>query len=395
MSPKKKRPTAAQSLIDSLLDERTPAPQPESKTGTLKIVTHQRTQFHDEPHSAVSKTMSIGENEADKITVTGAGSGTAETAVNELEVESTGSRVKKMNVDPLSTAITATGAIEVEPVESHYPEYSQSTEDATVQNTPVSRPSANLSDETARSEVARSIDRAMPTEVRTGVKPSFKPEDYAGGGDYNRPAQASNQGFASAEAALKQSDSLRIAQAHISELEQELEKMRRENEQLATAGETLRRRSDELLSKAERLELQYVETKKIAEEEKKVLRSQLQHKDRESLELRGRLEEMEGRLESNFKKIRVRERELEHRLEIVKAESATLVSSKDKMILDLKRQIDQLTHENEFGKNKSQELFNQYKGKQDTIRRVVRALRIALTILEGDEDSGSGQDEAG
>jgi hypothetical protein len=70
-------------------------------------------------------------------------------------------------------------------------------------------------------------------------------------------------------------------------------------------------------------------------------------------------------------------------------ESATLVSTKDKMILDLKRQIDQLTHENEYGKQKTQELFNQYKDKQETIRRVVRALRIALTILEGDEENGN------
>ena len=67
-------------------------------------------------------------------------------------------------------------------------------------------------------------------------------------------------------------------------------------------------------------------------------------------------------------------------------ESATLVSTKDKMLLDLKRQIDQLTHENVYGKQKSQELYGQYKDKQETVRRVVRALRIALTILEGDED---------
>ena len=68
-------------------------------------------------------------------------------------------------------------------------------------------------------------------------------------------------------------------------------------------------------------------------------------------------------------------------------ESATLVSTKDKMILDLKRQIDQLTHEHDYAKTKTQELFNQYKDKQETQRRVVRALRIALTILEGDDET--------
>ena len=52
-----------------------------------------------------------------------------------------------------------------------------------------------------------------------------------------------------------------------------------------------------------------------------------------------------------------------------------------------KRQIDQLHHESDSAKSKSQELFGQYKEKQDTIRRVVRALRIALTILEGDDET--------
>lgn len=221
------------------------------------------------------------------------------------------------------------------------------------------------------------IDRVTSTEIRTGGSSSGPQKNH----------HLSGAAFTSAEAALKQSESLRIAQGRITELEHELEEIRRENEKLASAGETLRRRSDELMSRAESAEAQARESQRIFEEEKKVLRGQLQAKDRESLDLKNRLEEMENRLESNFKKIRVRERELEHRLEISKMENATLISTKDKMILELKRQIDQLTHETEYGKQKTQELFNQYKEKQETIRRVVRALRIALTILEGDEDN--------
>jgi hypothetical protein len=225
------------------------------------------------------------------------------------------------------------------------------------------------------------IDPAAVTEVRSG----------GARGSASSPFQAHSPSGASysvsAEAVLKQSESLRIAQDRITALEQELERLRRENEQLATAGETLRRRSDELLAKSEAIEVSAREAQRIFEEEKKVLRGQLHQKDRDAVELRSRLDEMEGRLENNFKKIRVRERELEHRLEIVKMESATLVSTKDKMILELKRQIDHLSHENDYAKQKTQELFNQYKDKQETIRRVVRALRIALTILEGDDES--------
>lgn len=234
-----------------------------------------------------------------------------------------------------------------------------------------------------RSEViplSRLIDRGGATEIRAGLKIPPSPKMAQGGVGGGAP-------YTSVEASLKQSESLRIAQSRITDLERELERVRRDNESLSTAGDTLRRRADELSSKTESLEIQAREANIRLDEEKKVLRGQLQAKDRENAEMRARVEEIETRLESNFKKIRVRERELEHRLEIVKMESTTLVTTKDKMLLDLKRQIDQLHEESDSAKSKSQELFGQYKEKQDTIRRVVRALRIALTILEGDEES--------
>ena len=256
------------------------------------------------------------------------------------------------------------------------------------------RPVPDLSNSDLDDDAIATIDRMMPTEIKTragsGNEAHKDSKQKVAASNY---AQAGGAAFSSAEASLKQSESLRVAQKRITELEQELERIRRENENLSTAGDTLRRRTDELLSKTEQLESQSRESEKIHEEEKKVFRGQLHQKDRDSMDLRQRLEEMEGRLENNFKKIRVRERELEHRLEIIKMESATLIAGKDKMILDLKRQIDQLSHENSYGKQKSAELFNQYKGKQDTIRRVVRALRIALTILEGDEDASSGSNK--
>jgi hypothetical protein len=232
------------------------------------------------------------------------------------------------------------------------------------------------------------IDRMMLTEIRpSSAKAREAAQKNPLPAAKARVASGAIPTFSSAEASLKQSESLRIAQFRISELEHELDRIRRENEKLSSAGETLRRHSEELRSRAENIEQDKRESERILEEEKRVMRGQLMQKERENIEFRQRLEETEGRLESNFKKIRVRERELEHRLEIVKMESATLVSTKDKMILDLKRQVDQLNSESDYSKQKAQEMQGQYKEKQETIRRVVRALRIALTILEGDEQN--------
>lgn len=225
-------------------------------------------------------------------------------------------------------------------------------------------------------------EQFMPTEIRPnspGVR--FR--------EQSRQAQPGAAIFSSAEAALRQSENLRVAQKRISDLESELERVRRENENLRSAGETLRRRMDELQSNAENAELNTQEAKKIADEERKVLRGQISSRDREISELKSRIDDAEGRLESNFRKIRVRERDLEHRIEIIKAESQSIAASKDRMILELKRQIDQISSELNHAKAQVQETFGQFKERQETARRAVRALRIALTVLEGEEDSGS------
>lgn len=225
-------------------------------------------------------------------------------------------------------------------------------------------------------------EQFMPTEIRPN-SPGARFREQS------RQAQPGAAIFSSAEAALRQSENLRVAQKRISDLEGELERVRRENESLRSAGETLRRRMDELQSNAENAEMNTQEAKKIADEERKVLRGQITSRDREINELKSRIDDAEGRLESNFRKIRVRERDLEHRIEIIKAESQSIAASKDRMILELKRQIDQISSELNHAKAQVQETFGQFKERQETARRAVRALRIALTVLEGEEDSGS------
>lgn len=225
-------------------------------------------------------------------------------------------------------------------------------------------------------------EQFMPTEIRPN-SPGARFREQS------RQAQPGAAIFSSAEAALRQSENLRVAQKRISDLEGELERVRRENESLRSAGETLRRRMDELQSNAENAEMNTQEAKKIADEERKVLRGQISSRDREINELKSRIDDAEGRLESNFRKIRVRERDLEHRIEIIKAESQSIAASKDRMILELKRQIDQISSELNHAKAQVQETFGQFKERQETARRAVRALRIALTVLEGEEDSGS------
>ncbi len=190
------------------------------------------------------------------------------------------------------------------------------------------------------------------------------------------------------EAALAQSESLRIAQGRILELENELERLRTQNEELGAAAETLRRRADELLAVNNRREADYEHAVSSFEQERGILANARDTLSRDVEQLRRKNEELELRISSNIQKIRVRERELENRLELVKMEGQALIRSKDDMILELKRQIDQLSLELNNFRTKNQELNRQTTDKQEMLRRTVKALRLALSMLEGEEDQG-------
>jgi predicted nucleic acid-binding Zn-ribbon protein len=188
-------------------------------------------------------------------------------------------------------------------------------------------------------------------------------------------------------AALAQSETLRIAQSRILELEKEVERVRTENESLAAAGETFRRKADEMSARMEDLENKYEHAVSTHDQEKALLLENKESLRGELGSLKQKTEELELRITSNIQKIRVRERELENRLELAKMENSSLMRSKDEMVLDLKRQIDQLNLELSNYRTKNQELNRNLSDKQDILRRTVKALRLALTMLEGEEDS--------
>lgn len=191
----------------------------------------------------------------------------------------------------------------------------------------------------------------------------------------------------SVDASLAQAENLKIAQQRILELEKEVEHLRGENEELASAGEIIRNRTDELTVRISSLEKEKQELQESAQSEILILKGNLQYKENEVAKARIKVEELETRLKSDFKKIRVRERELENRLELLRAEKSALVRSKDEYILEQKRKIDQLSQELDNYRKKCLELNKTIEANQDQVKRTERALRLALTNLEAKEES--------
>ncbi|MCB9026230.1 MAG: hypothetical protein H6625_07940 [Bdellovibrionaceae bacterium] len=203
--------------------------------------------------------------------------------------------------------------------------------------------------------------------------------------DVSSPYQSAMRPLNSTESKLADAESLKIAQNKIKELRMENEKISIENEELAAAAETFRNKVDFLEAQVHNYGNKYKDLNENVVGEKEILLKSMSEKDKELNRVRQKAEELEARLQTGLRKIKVRERELENRLELVKLESKALINSKDEMILNLKRQLDNVSQEIEFLRNKIQESNKYFNQKQEVMRKTVKTLRLALSLLETEE----------
>jgi len=201
---------------------------------------------------------------------------------------------------------------------------------------------------------------------------------------------ASSSGYASwgtADANLAQAENLRIAQEKILELERENEKLRSQNEDLISASEIVKERADLLNGQLYEFKNDQDSLEQSFKNELAILKKQLERKDTELAKVSSRADELDSKIKFDLKKIRVRERELENRLELMRAEKNALVKAKDEQILDLKRKLDQVQLEVESYRQKCVDLNKVIETNQDSFKRTIRALRLAMANLELQDDN--------
>jgi chromosome segregation ATPase len=198
----------------------------------------------------------------------------------------------------------------------------------------------------------------------------------------------SSQGAMMGDAQIGQAETLRIAQERMVELEKELEKLRAENETLSSANSSAKEQLDEALQKVAKLEREVSNSNALFASELEIHRDGASAKDAEITKLRRRTDELEGRLHQDLRKIRVRERELENRLELTKMEKESLLRTKDEAMLELKRKIDNLNFELQGYRQRVTDLNQKIESNADQFARTVRALRLALTNLEVNDSAG-------
>ncbi len=218
-------------------------------------------------------------------------------------------------------------------------------------------------------------------EITTGRGIPAETERVSYGDVYENDSMA---GHSSVDGILKQSEHLRIAQDKINELERELDELRRQNHELSNDAESIATLNESYSGQIENLKMELTHIRLTLGEEIKILRHSMHEKDRHIAEMKQSNADLKGKVENNFKSIRKRERDLEYRLELAKVDEAALLKSKDKMILELRRDLEKKEQERGAFERKNKEHFQKIQEQQQTVRTVVRALRIALTRLEGD-----------
>ena len=182
---------------------------------------------------------------------------------------------------------------------------------------------------------------------------------------------------------LIQSESLRLAQSKIANLEEEMESLRRDNEKLVAAGEVLEERMDQLKVENEDFRREREENMEAFDGEKEILLSTLEEGRKKTAHLEKIKKQLENRLSRDLQSIRARENSLENKIEIMKLEHGVLQKEKDKMIIDLQRSLYKVKDSLKVSQKRNQELQEQLNHIRENLRKTVSVLRATVNNLEG------------
>jgi DNA repair exonuclease SbcCD ATPase subunit len=189
----------------------------------------------------------------------------------------------------------------------------------------------------------------------------------------------------SIEAALKQAEYLKLAQERIEHLESKIAELTQENETLASSAHVLQRKHDELLSKYDNM-VQQMTSEKEAFRDDLVLKDRvIKELEKQNDALKKKNDEFQAIMNERIQQVRMRERELMNRLEILQLEEDAVISNKDEILINLKKQIDKLNYEVEIYKAQGRQMNATLQAQKEQMRKTVKALKLALNILEHED----------
>jgi hypothetical protein len=94
----------------------------------------------------------------------------------------------------------------------------------------------------------------------------------------------------------------------------------------------------------------------------------------------------------DMKKVQMRERELEQKLELLKSDAETQIRNRDLKILELKRRIDAMEFDMESISQQEKRSVESRFELEDKLDKAIKTLRSAITVLEEESDRGNALD---
>lgn len=108
--------------------------------------------------------------------------------------------------------------------------------------------------------------------------------------------------------------------------------------------------------------------------------------------LREELDKSAQKNRIDVKKVQLRERELEQKLELLKADAETQIRNRDLKILELKRKIDAMEFDMESMQTQEKRTVESRFELEDKLEKAIKTLRGAISVLEDETDKGAALD---
>jgi hypothetical protein len=105
--------------------------------------------------------------------------------------------------------------------------------------------------------------------------------------------------------------------------------------------------------------------------------------------LREELEKSAHKNKIDVKKVQMHERELEQKLELLKADAETQIRNRDLKILELKRKIDAMEFDMESMQTQEKRTVESRFELEDKLEKAIKTLRGAISVLEDETDKGA------
>ncbi len=180
--------------------------------------------------------------------------------------------------------------------------------------------------------------------------------------------------------------------ATIKNLREDREELTRQIEEMRESAHSEKRDHEGLRAQLDesRIELEVVRKRAAKQSEEMRYRLALSEDKSRALEEKTRRLELEneklrGKANIDVSRVRARERELENKLELLKADTETQIRNRDHKILELKRKIDTLEFDIESIQMKEQKTVDSNFAMEERMERVINTLRRAIGELESEE----------